>query len=243
MYEMTGDERHSILRKRYEEVGSKTWRGTDFSQADLNVSRNLFTSVSLKLRKPKPKQLEVYALLSGIPFRAEFSSKLIAVQQRISDILTDSLHYWVLPENLGVEYCVFKWPQEKWVESNSRVVNEELTTVRNKPFTLTIRGIQINPDGTVLARGYDEGGALFNIREQFMNNLDFIPKKQSGWAHVPMGRILEPIGSSKFKELSRLIKELSDLYITSEVIVSVKYVHETRWYMEEKSVLTEVILK
>jgi len=111
------------------------------------------------------------------------------------------------------------------------------------PFKFAIKGVQINPDGCIIARGYDENRSLFRIREQFKNNLKFLPSRQSNWAHIPMGRILEPIGVSKFKKLESLVNILSSEFITEFEINIVKFIHEKRWYMEEKSILMEHYLK
>jgi hypothetical protein len=226
------------LKNSYDEVGKRTWQHDDFIESSLDRSRKLFTNESLRALKPNPKNLEVYALLSGLPFGKEFSNELLIVQQNIATVLDGSLHYWVLPSNFGVEHCVFKWPAENWNESWSPVIEQELSSLDYPSFRFTIRGIQINPDGCIIAKGYDER-VIFDIRESLKTSLTFLPKKQSGWAHVPIGRILEPLGLSKFSALERLIKELSDVFITSDEISSVKFVHETRWYMEEKTVLSE----
>jgi hypothetical protein len=58
-----------------------------------------------------------------------------------------------------------------------------------------------------------------------------------------MGRILEPIGVSKFKKLESLVDILSSEFITEFEINIVKFIHEKRWYMEEKSILMEHYLK
>jgi hypothetical protein len=234
---------YSYLRESYEKVARNTWQGTDFGQADLDISRNLFTDESLKIRKPRPRNLEVYALLSGLPFNKNFSDRLVDIQKRISIVLDDRLHYWVFPSNLGVEYCVFKWPSQNWKESQSQVIMQELSLLDYPSFRFTIHGIQVNPDGCIIAKGYDEDGMMFNIRKHLKDNLLFLPKKQSGWAHVPIGRILEPLGESKFSELKSLICELSDVFIATDKIDSLKFVHESRWYMEEKSILSEIGLK
>lgn len=231
------------LKDSYDKVGNKTWLASDFKQSNLELSRNLFTDESLTSRKPIPKSLEVYALLSGLTFSKAFSNKLVSIQQDISDIINEKLHYWVLPQNFGVEYCVFKWPNEEWDKSRETVIKNELNTLDPPPFILNIKGIQINTDGCVIARGYDEEMTIFNIREHFKINLSFLPKKQSGWAHVPIGRILEPIGTKKFSDLRRFIKKLSNELIAKEEINSLKFVHEKRWYMEEKTILTNIHLK
>ena len=234
---------YAYLKKSYNKVGSRTWKNDDFINLALDSSRNLFTKKSLELCIPKPKRLEVYALLSGLSFSTKITDKLVSIQQNIDTILGDSLKYWVLPLNFGVEYCVFKWPDEIWKDKSKIFsINEELSMLNFSSFQFSIRGIQINPDGCVVAKGYDEGGMIFLIREHLKEKLLFLPKKQSGWAHIPLGRILEPLGPSKFLELESLINQLSDTTIVSDEINSIKFVHETCWYMEEKTILSEFLL-
>jgi hypothetical protein len=234
---------YAYLKKSYNKVGSQTWENDDFINLALDSSRNLFNKESLELCKPKPKELEVYALLSGLPFSKKITNKLVSIQQNIDTILGDSLKYWVLPSNFGVEYCVFKWPDEIWKDKSKIFsINKELSMLNFSSFQFSIRGIQINPDGCIVAKGYDEDGMIFRIREHLKVNLEFLPKKQSGWAHIPIGRILEPLGVEKFSALESLINQLSDATIVSDEINSIKFVHETCWYMEEKIILSEFLL-
>jgi hypothetical protein len=230
------------LRREYNKVGTLTWENDDLLMSSLNISRSFFTDSSLQQCKPEPKELEVYALLSGLPFSYKIINKITTVQQDISNVLGDSLHYWVLPDNFGVEYCVFKWPGDVWNEQWLTQIEQELSTLTFKPFMFTIYGIQINPDGCVIAKGYDEMGTIIKIREHLKTKLPFLPKKQSGWAHIPIGRILEPIGSKYFTELEHLISKISDLFIVGDAITSIKLVHERRWYMKEKTILSVINL-
>jgi len=230
------------LRQDYSAIGDPTWSAKDFLEKNLEVSRNLFTPESLIARCPRPKELEVFALLSGLPFPLNFSARLVAIQKQISAILDERLHYWVSPSNLGVEYCVFKWPLESWNEEWLSIIRDKLETIHQPSFRFSIKGVQINPDGCVVARGFDEDGVLFRIREQLKAGIPFLPPKQSGWAHVPLGRILEPLGVERFAKLAQLINKLSDLPIVSTTINSMKLIHETRWYMEEKATLAEYFL-
>jgi hypothetical protein len=227
------------LGRGYDEVGETTWSTGDFLESNLEVSRNLFTPESLSARRPRPKELEVFALLSGLPFRGDFTDKLVEAQQRISAVLGERLHYWVAPGNLGVEYCVFKWPTDPWNEKWLGVIQDVLASIRQSPYRFSILGVQINPDGCVIAKGFDEDAVLFRIREHLKVAIPFLPAKQSGWAHVPLGRILEPLGVERFAELARLISTISDLPIATTEIDSMKLIHETRWYMEAKTVLAE----
>ena len=143
----------------------------------------------------------------------------------------------MLPKNLGVEYCVFKWPNDYWNEDWGPDIVKKISLINFDSFIFTIYGIQINPDGCIVAKGYDEGESIFKIREYMKNELHFLPQKQSGWAHVPLGRILEPIGESKFLKLKQLFYDFQDINIVSCSINSIEYVHEKQWYMEKKNIL------
>ena len=226
------------LATAYDEVGRRTWLSEDFLESSLESSRNLFTPESLASGRPMPKELEVFALLSGLPFTGDFTGKLVEVQQHISTVIGKTLHYWVAPANLGVEHCVFKWPAESLSEEQLCAIQKVLSSSRHQSFRFSIRGIQVNPDGCVVAKGFDEGGAIFRIREQLRTEIPFLPVKQSGWAHVPLGRILEPVGGENFKDLRQLTESIV-LPDCSVEIGSMKLVHEKRWYMEEKTVLAE----
>lgn len=227
------------LKKSYRAVGARTWLSDDFEESNLEISRNLFTPESLQARKPRPKQLEVFALLSGLPFAQDFSDKLVAVQTQISEILGERLHYWVAPQNLGVEYCVFKWPTDSWQDENRNTIHNVLKLTRQRSFTLHICGVQINPDGCVVAKGFDEDALITLVRDELRSKILFLPKKQSSWAHVPLGRILEPIGSRKYENLKKHMHALDDMPIASTEITSFAFIHEKRWYMEEREVLAE----
>jgi hypothetical protein len=227
------------LREAYRAVGNRTWLVEDFAKNNLENSRNLFTPESLQAGSPRPKALEVYALLSGLSFAKDFADSLVTVKMQISEILGNRLHYWVAPQNLGVEYCVFKWPSDSWDEKKRDTIHKTLDSIRSQPFQFHIGGIQINPDGCVVARGFDEHAEMFRIRALLKEEVPFLPEKQSGWAHVPLGRILEPLGTERFAKLGRLIGEMSDQPIASTEIDTMKFVHETRWYMEERETLAE----
>jgi hypothetical protein len=227
------------LEKAYRSVGEPTWSTADFLEANLAASRNLYTPESLFERRPRTKDLEVFALLAGLPFDGKFVDALVRAQQEISEVLGERLHYWVVPENLGLEYCVFKWPTGPWGDDWIRVIRSVVGSMREPSFRFDILGVQINPDGCVVAKGFDEDGVVFRIREQLKAQLPFFPAKQSGWAHVPLGRILEPLGAERFGKLARRMHTLADLPIATTEINSMKLVHEMRWYMEEKTVLAE----
>nr|MBI1232833.1 hypothetical protein [Cytophagales bacterium] len=227
----------TALESSYRAVGDLTWVHKDFLIHNLKSSRNLFTEESLRNRQPQPKALEVYALLSGLPFPKDFIQPLVDVQRSISAILGGALHYWVKPVNLAVEHCVFKWPDDIWQEQHRDSIEMVLESMNMPSFSFRIGGIQVNSDGCVVAKGFDEGDVIFKIRNRLKQSLPFLPAKQSGWAHVPLGRILEPINEDNFAKLKNLMQILRAKDIASTEISSLNLIHEKRWYMEERTTL------
>ena len=85
---MRMSEHFLFLEEAYKKVGLETWAYEDFQESSLKSSRSLFTEASLTTSLPIPKKLEVYALLSGLPFESNFSKELVKIQQEIDEILS-----------------------------------------------------------------------------------------------------------------------------------------------------------
>ena len=113
---------------------------------------------------------------------------------------------------------------------------------RSEKFNIQICGIQINPDGCVVARGFDEKRHLRKIRELIQNQLLWLPEKQSNWVHIPLSGILEPVGELNFRRLRDYVKTLERKIIATTSINEAKLVHETQWYMEKHKVLRKYSL-
>jgi hypothetical protein len=224
------------LNKSYDLIGNKIYDDQSLSRRFLQKSLDLFTKKSLIIRDPKPIDVDVIALVSGL----SFSNNLIAVFQKliteISKILEKTLCYWVKPKNYGVEYCVFKWPNDIWCQDWLNEIISFLESKEYYSFELNITGIQLHQDGCIIAKGYD-CGKIRSIRSDLKSNLKFVPDRQSNWAHVPLGRILEPVSGKKFINLKETIKKFSLEKLGSEKINDAKIVHEKRWYMEKKEIL------
>jgi hypothetical protein len=236
-FDLSSSKHFINLEEGYRKVAKRTWQHNDFLEKNLLSSRDLFEAKSLLDRRPIPKPLEVYALLSGLPFDEVFCQNLINVQESIKANISQTLAYWVKPENLGLEYCVFKWPTGMWEDEWLGIIDDELAFFNMNEYTFSIGGIQINPDGCIVAKGFDHTGELFRIRERMKTRLPFLPHRQSGWAHVPLGRILEPVGAQQFASLKILMDKLSNRLIARSTINSLLLIHETQWYMEKRSEL------
>ena len=224
------------LQQSYDLEGKKIFNLNSLSLKSLQNSINLFESKSLIIKKPKPIDVKVYTLVSGLSFSGSLIKELEQIKNEIGIILNNTLCYWVKPENLGVEYCVFKWPNDLWKENWLNQIISFIKSKEYESFELKISGIQLHPDGCIIAKGYDNG-KIRNIRNDLMSNLQFTPSKQSNWAHIPLGRILEPVSGKIFNKLKKSMKQLSDKHIGNEKIIDQKLIYETRWYMEKKEIL------
>ena len=228
------------LNVEYDKVGNLTWEEPDFHIDSLESSRALFIPSSLSQKDPTPQELEVCALVSGLEFSKKLQGLVVELQLEIDRITNHATRYWVKPENLGIEYCVFKWPTDSWNSSLTVAVHNKLTEIKFLPFNLYIGGVQINRDGCVILKGFDQFQSLFRIRNTLRDKIDFLPKRQSNWAHIPIGRILDPIGEQNFNRLRDYIKKIKFLHFHTELINDAKFVHETQWYMEKKVILKRI---
>tara|TARA_B100000795_G_scaffold264017_1_gene243939 strand:- start:989 stop:1705 length:717 start_codon:yes stop_codon:yes gene_type:complete len=224
----------------YNAVHHKTWENDDFLKTNLEISRSLYTEQSLVNRNPITKELHVLALLHGLPFTPAQQVFLINYSNKVKEILGNSMAFYVKPENLGLELCVLKWPEETYNQGLVKEISSELSklNVSKEGFELTINGFQINPDGCFVARGIDRSGSFRKLRSHLKNTVKEFPVRQSQWVHIPLGRILEPIGKSKFQVLNAAVTEsISRIEINIGFVGALKLINETQWYMEQHEVL------
>ena len=225
------------LTKSYDAVGKIFFHHDDFDKDKLQSSIEIFEPNSIESRKPLPKRLDVIALVSGLSFSETLQLELKAIQNELSVCLDGVNHYWVEQERLAVEYFVFKWPSDKYNFEIEAKAREAFQFVPLNVFDLLISGIQIHEDGCVIARGYDSASMLRKSRK-FLIDFDCrFPQKQSNWAHIPLGRILEPIGKQRFNLLKNKVREISSRKYLKEQIFDAKLVFESRWYMLEYKIL------
>ena len=209
----------------------------NLNENEFQSSRDLFTFASLEKRAPSPKRLEVVAVVSGLPFTQVFQEKLKFIQSQIQEIIGDTLTYWVKPENFALEFFVIKWPEEELLSETFAVGENFLLNFDQAAFPVYFNGFQFNRDGCVVARGIDASGIIRNSRRRLQNQ-EVIPARQSNWAHVPLGRILEPFGYDAYLELVELTKAWQKDIFHTEIIDKVNLVHELQWYMENKRIIT-----
>lgn len=227
-------DRKSDLIKSYQKEADKLNDKKDFEIADLEKSRLLFQKASILKKEPIPINVNVIAILSGISFDIKTLTRIDVIIKQIEKLLKDEIFYFVKPENLGVEIAILKWPDNDF---NKELVKNAITILKNKkilPFSLNIFGIQVHTDGCIILRGLDERNQIYNLREELLHSCNGIPKKQSNWSHIPLGRILSPIGVDKMKELKQLISKINLELNFNINIDKIHLVRETQWYMEKK---------
>ena len=93
----------NLLSDSYNNASKDFFEKDDFSISKIQNSTNLFTKESLKIGIPKPRELEVYALLSGISFENKFQKRLLNIKNEINSLIPKNLKYFVHPKNLGLE--------------------------------------------------------------------------------------------------------------------------------------------
>lgn len=234
---------HQFLEKSYQLVGSKINDIKDFNPDDLKGSRSLFNTKQANQKIFNPISVNVFAVLSGISFSEEFLQLIEKIQSNIKNIILDKDFYFVEPKNLGVEFAILKWPDDTLPTNSIEEATSILQDLNLKSFLLNIFGIQIHIDGCIILKCYDEDRSLFVVREKLLSGIKDIPSKQSNWAHIPLGRVLEPIGQSKMAQLKRLIQEI-DVELDYKLLIdSIHLVHEKQWYMKDKDYIFTKELK
>lgn len=222
------------LKLSYEKESLKFEENLSFNYEQIKNSRKIF-DIDLDNNIAFPKKLEVIALLAGLPFSNIFQDAIVNTQDEIKKILGSNLSYMVKKENLGLELLVLKWPEDKRNLSLEKEVIRFIDQLNIPEIEITFSGIQINTDGCILVRGFDSNNRFLNLRKKIFNQFHSIPKKQSGWVHVPIGRILTKLHKEEYILLRDLIyKTRKKNNFPSEKIKQLRMIHEKQWYMEER---------
>lgn len=241
---MKFDEDHfNHLENSYREVGCKINDRDDFMLAELESSLSLFHQESPLDITARPINVDVFAVLAGISFENTFLKLIDSIHMRLLEIIKDKRFYLVAPKNLGVEYAVLKWPEDK---HDPKIIEQALSILDNfngDTFSLKVFGIQVHTDGCIILKCVDQGQSIFKLRKILLSCVENIPKKQSNWVHIPLGRILSPIGKSRMVDLKALLSEI-DYELDYDILIeNIHIVHEKIWYMEKKSYLLTKRLK
>jgi hypothetical protein len=230
------------LESSYSEVFRKTQASKCFDEVLLSQSRSLF-DVNHSGDIFTPKHLEVNALVGGLEFSNKLKELAMAVQRKVDEIIQTNQRYWVHPCNLGIEYIVTKWPEQPPLSNDIELdFISKLKLLNLEQFLLKIKGYQINPDGCLVLRGY-EGGHIFQTRDSLREKLAWLPSRQSGWAHIPLGRILCNVSPATHQKLVSECEKSFDSLFHEESICDIHYVHEKQWYMEKHSKVETIKLR
>ncbi len=196
----------------------------------VSISKKYFENSSLLDRNPIPLKLDVYCVVAGLPFEIAFIKYLRDIKTKLLNILGNSLNYLVQDSCHAVELIVIKWPDDYFNETISKRLIKYFKNNSFKPITLRTAGIQVHDDGCIILRGIDENSQFRLLRKDIINKLGQLPKKQSNWVHIPIGRILEPLNIEKTTLLKKfcLSTQISPQYKT--IINKLYYVHEHQWY-------------
>ncbi len=224
----------SQLLKSYDDVFKKFTEKQEINQFNLKNSLDIFEDKSIENRKLIPKKLEVIGVISGLPFDLEFVRKIQVIQFLLSGALSKNNHYMVKPNNLAVEYCVIKWPDDDYDKSMILKAKNVLEKIKFKKFNFVIHGVQVHTDGCIILKGVSEKMVIHQIRDLIKESIPNLPKRQSSWSHVPIGRFVEPLNLSEKKSIDEFLTSLNSRFFPFSTHISNLYlIHEHRWYMEE----------
>ena len=70
-----------------------------------------------------------------------------------------------------------------------------------------------------------------------METIPNIPKRQSSWCHIPLGRILSSVDKESYAKLLKLSKESITNWSHTFKVSNIKILEETRWYQEENKLV------
>lgn len=227
------------LELRYQEIQRRFEEGSDFYEQDLVRSRNLF---NLENSQVVPKNFEVWTTLVGLPLPGSLTQNFQNITQHLTTLLpARTRFYQVLPQNYHWEVFIIKRPNENVDSEKLKKAQNVLKEIfSNYPsFPLSYRGILINTDGTIIAKGY---GKFDPLRAKLRQAIPFASLQQSQLGHVSLGRILDPVGSQAFTKLKQFVQNSQHEFYGELDISEVKYVHESQWYMEEREIIATVPL-
>ena len=230
------------LDSRYHAIQQKVAAMTDFSEQSLAPSRQLFDfqpnpNGPEMASRPIPKRFEVWTNLVGLPLPPDLTQSFSQLwHQVIKGLSPHHRFYTVQPHTYHWELFIVKRPNEtvtlQQLQESSTIVQNILAD--SLPFVLTYRGFLLTPDGTVLVKGY---GEFDELRRQLKAALPWASAQQSQLGHVSLGRILDPVGPDYFAELNQLVQTSWDHEYGTLTVDTVKWVHESQWYMEDHEIV------
>ena len=224
----------------YQSIFEQAYNNNEFDPILQENSRKLF------FHHPEkgfiPKRVEVYALVVGLGFSQKLQDQATQIQKELEFICNSKNCYWVLPQNLASELIILKWPENQKITVNINEVKVFLETLVFEDLHLNIEGFQINKDGCVLLRGFDSG-ILRDLRTKLIRKFPKLPSKQSLWIHIPLGRILNPLSSKKYRKIMELALNSTKKISIREKIPSFKLIKENQWYMTDTQQLWKVKAK
>ena len=75
------------LEISYDLVGNEIYKRNNLSKDSLKNSINFFTKKSLKLKRPEPINVDVYGLVSGLPFSKNTIESIFNIVSGVKNIL------------------------------------------------------------------------------------------------------------------------------------------------------------
>lgn len=239
------------LTERYRPVWERTIGQGALQESDVAQSQFFFDSApagGLLLRegRPVPKRFDTYAIVCCLPFSEEFQRILENLWQEFMELLGNPLAYGVELSNRHVEIFLFQRPGELFPQT---VIDEAMRASipiaeKLSPFTISFAYPFMTPDGTIVVPGFVKPeGVIDGFREGLKNTLTSYPQKQSQWLHTSLGRVLEPLDSTRLAPLIDHMNSHWGQEIGKVEVDKLLWTHEKQWYMVDKTILHQIALK
>lgn len=229
------------LDSRYRDIQARVAKMSDFSEQSLAPSRQLFDFVpspqAPNQRCAIPRRFEVWTNLVGLPLPSDLTQAFQEIWHSVTKGLSPHHRvYAVQPHTYHWEVFIVKRPDETVTPQQLQDSGDRIQHIlaSQPPFPLTYRGFLITPDGTVLVKGY---GEFDDLRHRLRSAVPWASAQQSQLGHISLGRLLDPVGPTYFATLNQQIQEAWDQEYGTLTVDTVKWVHESQWYMEDHTVL------
>ena len=232
------------LEQKYRTVWETTLRNKHLAPRDVSGSKFFFELNSDETPKiangsPIPRRFNTYALVCCLPFPEYFQKMFEDYWKKFITLLGNPISYGVKPQYRHVEIFLFQRPEEVFSQEQIQAgIKYSLSVGRElPPFKISFHYPFITPDGTIVVPGFEDAGAVEEVRLKLRGTLPAYPKKQSQWFHTSLGRILEPLDEIKMAPLLRHMESNWGETIGEVTVNTLLWTWEKQWYMEDKEIL------
>lgn len=187
-------------------IFSQMWSSTEKVKEEVENTGEVFKP--LYIRKDIVTQGNVTAIIIGSPLPQHVIENLEKTQGVLGSMVPKRKIFFNKPEALHISV---EWRRtDKALDETQRKeyikLVEEAVRNNGKPFTIRIKGINLTPNGAIIAQCYVETDEILDIRGELIEKLKI--EKPLGINHITLGYITEPLTPDEFSNLFSKISSL-----------------------------------